>query len=74
MAALHEGSYALRDELPLAHVNCTFAEDASLKSAIEELQEQAVELVRGGVCILLMTDRTACEHLLPVPKIGRAHV
>ena len=31
------------------------------------MQERAVELVRGGVRILLMTDRTACEHLLPIP-------
>ncbi len=67
MAALHEGSYALRDELPLAHLNCTLADDGSLKAAIEELQAQAIELVRGGACILLMTDRTACEHLLPIP-------
>ncbi len=67
MAALHEGSYALRNELPPAHLNCTFAENGSLKTAIENLQAQAVELVRGGACILLMTDRTACEHLLPIP-------
>ena len=67
MAALHEGTYALRDELPLANLNCTFADDGTLKEAIFELQKRAVELVRGGVCILLMTDRTACEHLLPIP-------
>ena len=67
MAALHEGSYALRDELPLAHLNCTFSDEGSLKQALEELQEQSVQLVRSGVCILLMTDRTACDHLLPMP-------
>jgi glutamate synthase (NADPH/NADH) large chain len=67
MAALHEGTYALRDELPLAHLDCTFADNSSLKPAIQELQEQAVQLVRGGVCILLMTDRTACDHLFPIP-------
>ncbi len=67
MAALHEGTYALRDEFPLAHLNCTFADDASLKHAVLELQERAVALVSGGVRILLMTDRTACDNLLPVP-------
>src|SRR5664279_3453885 len=67
MAALHEGTYALHNELPLAHLNCTFADDSSLQQALMELQKHAVELVRGGVCILLMTDRTACEHLLPIP-------
>src|SRR5271165_1026786 len=67
MAALHEGTYALHEELPLANLNCTFADDGSLKAALVALQQRAVELVRGGVCILLMTDRTACEHLLPIP-------
>jgi glutamate synthase (NADPH/NADH) large chain len=67
MAALHEGTYSLRGELPLAHVNCTFADDSSLKQAILELQQRSVELVQGGARILLMTDRTAGEHLLPIP-------
>jgi len=67
MAALHEGTYALRDELPLAHLNCTFADDGSLKQAMLELQQRSVELVHGGARILLMTDRTACEHVLPIP-------
>ena len=67
MAALHEGSYALRNELPLAHVNCTFADDNSLKQAILDLQQRSVELVQGGARILLMSDRTACEHVLPIP-------
>ena len=67
MAALHEGTYALHDELPLANLNCTFADDSSLKQALADLQEHAVDLVRGGVCILLMTDRAAGEHLLPIP-------
>ena len=67
MATLHEGSYPLRDELPLAHLNCTFTEDSSLKQAVLELQQRSVELVQGGARILLMTDRTACESLLPIP-------
>ncbi len=67
MAALHEGTYALRDELPLATLNCTFAEEHSLKDAVHELQQRAVELVQGGARILLMTDRTACAQVLPIP-------
>ncbi|HEX8893004.1 MAG TPA: glutamate synthase-related protein, partial [Terriglobales bacterium] len=67
MAALHEGTYALRDELPLAHLNCTFADGSSLKQTILDLQRRAVELVEGGARILLMTDRTACEQVLPIP-------
>jgi len=67
MAALHEGTYALHDKFPLAHLNCTFAEDTPLKQAVLDLQERAVALVSGGVRILLMTDRTACDSLLPIP-------
>ena len=67
MASLHEGRYALRNELPLAHLNCTFGDDSSLRQAILGLQQGAVELVHGGARILLMTDRTACEHVLPIP-------
>ncbi len=67
MAALHEGAYALREQLPLAHLNCTFADDVTLKQAVLDLQERAVALVSGGIRALLMTDRTACDHLLPIP-------
>src|SRR5208283_4802308 len=67
MAALHQGTYALREELPLATLNCTFAEERSLAEAIDDLQRRAVELVRGGIHILLMTDRTASAQELPIP-------
>ena len=67
MASLHEGTYPLRDQLPLAHLNCTFADDTSLRQGVLEVQERAVALVSGGVRVLLMTDRTACDHVLPIP-------
>src|SRR6516225_1279093 len=62
MAALHQGTYPLREELPLATLNCTFGEDSSLNQAILELQQRAVELVQGGARILLMTDRAVGEQ------------
>jgi glutamate synthase (NADPH/NADH) large chain len=67
MAALHQRTYALRDELPLATLNCTFAEDSSLTAAVDDLGRRAVDLVRGGARILLLTDRTACSQVLPIP-------
>ncbi len=67
MAALHQGTYALREELPLATLNCTFAVESSLVEAIDDLRRGAVELVRGGIHILLMTDRHACAQELPIP-------
>ena len=67
MAALHQCTYPLRDELPLATLNCTFAEDSALTDALDDLGSRAVDLVRGGVRLLLLTDRTACAQLLPIP-------
>ena len=67
MAALHEGTYPLRNELPLAHLNCTFSEEMSLQQAVQDLRDRAVALVSGGARALLMTDRTACAQLFPVP-------
>ncbi len=42
MASLHEGTYAMRDEFPLAHLNCTFADDTTLSRRYSILQERAV--------------------------------
>jgi len=67
IAALHDGTYALRETLPLAHLNCTFADDCALKQTLTDLQEKAVALVSGGIRVLLLTDRTAHVRVLPVP-------
>ena len=67
VAALHHGTYPLRADLPLALVDCTFAPEDSLPSAIDRLRAQAVELVRGGIRILLLSDRSASPQSLPVP-------
>src|SRR5208337_111072 len=40
MAALYEGSYALREELPLATLSCTFAKERPLAEAIDDLQRR----------------------------------
>ena len=69
MAALHQGTYPLREELPLATLNCTFGEEGSLTQALDDLRRRAVELVRGGIRLLLMTDRTACAQVLPIPMV-----
>ncbi len=59
MAALCQGVYPMHEDLPLARLDCTFAPDGSLQSAIDSLRERAVDLVRGGTRILLLTDRSA---------------
>src|SRR5271167_1430187 len=54
MAALHEGTYALREDLPLARLDCAFAQDDSLRNAIDCLCGDAATLVRDGIRILLL--------------------
>jgi glutamate synthase (NADPH/NADH) large chain len=44
-------------ELPLAVLDCCFAPATTLAAAIEELTAKAIELVRGGAAVLLLTDR-----------------
>ncbi len=67
MAALYEGTYAMHEDLPLARLDCTFTQDDSLESAINGLRESGVELVRAGIRILLLTDRSASPQNLPIP-------
>jgi len=67
MAALHHRAYPMQEELPLAHLDCVFAEDDALSNAIDILRKQATELVRHGARILLLTDRFASPQSLPMP-------
>ncbi len=67
MEALREGTYPLRDELPLARMYCTFAPVRTLESAVGALGDTAVKLVRDGARILLLTDRAASAQSLPIP-------
>jgi len=67
MAALHHRAYPMQEELSAAHLDCVFAEDDSLKNAINALRKQAAELVRQGARILLLTDRFASPQSLPIP-------
>jgi len=67
MAALHQGRYPLCGELPLATLDCTFRAEVTLQSAIEALRRRAIELVRAGNHLLLLSDRSASPQELPIP-------
>jgi glutamate synthase (ferredoxin) len=67
VAALRGGEYPNAEALRLCELPCLFAPDISLEEAIEELSGKAVELVRGGARMLLLTDRGASAERLPVP-------
>ncbi len=67
MEALHQGTYPMQEDLPLARLDCTFAAADCLQCAIDRLRESAIQLVQGGARILLLTDRSASPETLPVP-------
>ncbi|HEY4973141.1 MAG TPA: glutamate synthase-related protein, partial [Steroidobacteraceae bacterium] len=58
--------------MPLAVLDCVFAPSCNLKRALDDLCARAVELVRGGAAILLLSDRAIAQpgartELLPIP-------
>jgi glutamate synthase (NADPH/NADH) large chain len=70
--ALRNRSHALADEMPLAVLDCVFAPSCNLRRAIDDLCARAVELVRGGAAILLLSDHALAQpgaraELLPIP-------
>ncbi len=67
MAALRQRTYPLAADLPLASIDCIFAPDSSLKNAIDSVCKRAVDLVRAGTRILLLTDSAASPKSLPIP-------
>ncbi len=72
MYALRNREHALADEMPLAVLDCVFAPSCNLRRAIDDLRDKAVELVRGGAAILLLSDRAMAQpggraELLPIP-------
>ena len=67
VAALHQGVYPMRDELPLAELDCTFPTDGSLEASLKELRCRAIERVHEGIRILLLSDREGSASQLPIP-------
>jgi len=67
VAALRAGKYPHADELKLEELPCLFTPDKSLEQAIDDLCALAVEKVRNGAKLLLLTDRGASATALPIP-------
>ena len=76
LESLRTRRHTLGDELPLAVLDCLFPLGTSLEAGIDELCLKAVELVRGGAAILLLSDRAADADHAPVPMalaLGAVH-
>ena len=72
MYALRNREHALADEMPLAVLDCVFTPNWTLRRAIDDLSARAIDLVRGGAAILLLSDRAVTQasvrsESLPIP-------
>ena len=67
MAALRTGEYPHKKELRVEELECLFAPEQTLQQAIDELSLRAVEKVRNGARVLVLSDRGASAERLPVP-------
>ncbi len=67
MAALRTGNYPHTKELRVEELACVFGPDKTLQQAIDDLSLRAVELVRNGARLLVLTDRAASAERIPVP-------
>src|SRR5215469_7235891 len=67
MAALRTGKYPHKEELRVEQLDCVFAPEKTLEQAIDNLSLQAVEKVRNGARLLVLSDRSASPERIPVP-------
>ena len=65
--SLRARDYALARELPLAVLDALYAPSTTLASAIDDMCAKAIELVRGGAAVLLLSDRGIGAQGLPIP-------
>ena len=65
--ALRRGEYPHNAELKLAELPAVFAANRTLTQGLDELCMQAIQLVRFGARILLLSDRSASAEMLPIP-------
>jgi glutamate synthase (ferredoxin) len=76
VAALRAGKYPHAAELRMEELPCLFDPALTLEQAIDGLCGHAVEIVRSGVRLVLMTDRGASAEALPIPMamaVGAVH-
>ncbi len=76
VAALRAQRHSHADDLPMAELDCTMLPGMSLAAALDYLSDGAVDLVRKGARLLLLTDRAASETNVPVPMamaVGAVH-
>src|SRR5579863_7051430 len=75
--ALRHAHHGQAETMPHAVLNCLYTPDTTLEIAVDILAERAIELVREGASLLILTDRGATPDALPVPTamaVGAVHL
>jgi len=67
VAALRARVFPHTEVLRLEELPCLFSPEKTLEQALDDLCARAVEMVRSGVRLLLLTDRGASATALPIP-------
>lgn len=65
--ALRQRQHAQAEKLRLEELDCCFAVEQTLEVAIAAACDRAIQLVREGARILLLSDRCASATRLPIP-------
>lgn len=65
--ALRTRQHGLASEMPLAVLDAVFNPACDLVTALDDLCTKAIDLVRGGAAVLLVTDRACGPHAIPIP-------
>ena len=77
MHALVQGQHPQAEKMPHAVLHCLYSPETTLEIAVDILTERAIELVREGASLLILTDRGATPDALPVPMAmaaGAVHI
>jgi glutamate synthase (NADPH/NADH) large chain len=67
IAALRARVYPHNEVLRLDELPCLFSPEQTLEQALDDLCGRAIEMVRTGVRLLVLTDRGASANALPIP-------
>ena len=64
---LRQGKHPHAESLRVEELDCCFAASGSLEAAVKDLCARAIDVVRTGARILLLSDRGATRERLPIP-------
>ncbi|WP_367182544.1 glutamate synthase-related protein [Edaphobacter sp.] len=67
MEALRQKQYPHVEDLQLAELDCVFSPSITLVQGLDAICSQAIDMVRNGTRLLILTDRRASQEKLPIP-------